>query len=185
MHLPTDVPSIPWGTKLRSAKEEPTETKYQCRWPNTVFSFLLRNRTHTIGPQQIYVLCKPLVPGLPGLLGSPGCSKENRHTCLSKHCWFPSPAVNSEQNWSNCLSLPVCPHFIPCLCLHRCAQSSLIVRRNPLTHPFRHSSSFNPLLRSCSFHGLRSIADDSLAETIYQTGEGCFIIIPSTSASSM
>lgn len=186
MHLPTGVASTPWGTKLWSAKEEPTETKHQCWWPNTVFLLLL-GATHTIGPQQIYVLCKPLVPGLPALLGSPGGSKENRDTCLSKHCWFLSPAVSSKQDWSKHLSLPLHPLFTRCLCICRRAQSAaaLSVRRCHLICPFQHSSSFDPLLSSCSFHGLRSTAGNSLAEIIYQMGEGCFIIISSTSASFM
>lgn len=65
------------------------------------------------------------------------CSK-NRHTCLSKHCWFPSPAVSSRQDWSNHLSLPLCPYFAPCLCLHRRAWSAtaLSVRRH-LIGPFQ------------------------------------------------
>lgn len=35
-------------------------------------------------------------------------------TLLSKHCWFPSPAVSSEQSQSHHLSLPLT--LYPCLC---------------------------------------------------------------------
>lgn len=131
------------------------------------------------------MLCKPLISGFPGVLSSPGCSKQNRHTCLPKQYWFPAAAVR----WNNLARTitTLCPHFTPCICLHRYARAiaALNVRRHYLIYTFQQNSSFDPLLTSCSFHGLSSVAGDSLAEIIYQAGEGCFIIIPSTSASSM
>lgn len=118
------------------------------------------------------------------LLGSPGGSKENRHTCLSKRCWFSSHAVSSEQDWSNRLSLPLCPHFTPSLSIYRSAQSAtvLAVRNCHLICPFQFI--LQPLVLSSCFHGLRSTAGNPLAEIIYHMGEGCFISIPSTVASS-
>lgn len=133
------------------------------------------------------MLCKPLVSGFPAVLSSPGCSKQNRHTCLPKQYWFPAAAVR----WNNLARTITifCPHFTPCICLHRYARAiaALNVRRHYLISSILSSKihPLTPLLTSCSFHGLSSVAGDSLAEIIYQTGEGCFIIIPSTSASSM
>lgn len=147
---------------------------------------LLLRATRMTGPQQIYVLRKSLTPGLPGLGGSPGRSKENRHTCLSKHRWFPSPAVSSKQDWSDPLPLPL-RHASP-LPLHPQTPPELrctACEKPHLTCPVQHSSALDPRLRGCSFHGLRSAADDPLAEIIHQMGEGCFLNIPSTSVSSM
>lgn len=56
------------------------------------------------------------------------------------------------------------------------------MQRHPLLCPF--CASLSPWLSSCSPCGRRSSAEDALAETVHQMGGGCFLIIPSTSASS-
>lgn len=122
------------------------------------------------------MLCKPLVSGFPAVLSSPGCSKQNRHTCLPKQYWFPAAAVRWN-NLARTITI-LCPHFTPCICLHRYARAiaALNVRRHYLISSILSSKihPLTPLLTSCSFHGLSSVAGDSLAEIIYQTGEGCF-----------
>lgn len=141
----------------------------------TEYCLLTAPATHKIRPQRSYLsrpqqavqstwLWPPCSAELPRLL-------QGQRTHLpTKAVLFLAPSVRQEQHWNNHLSLSL---------LLLCLQTYQEHKKTSSHHPS------TALLSRHSFHRLSSAAGNTLAETIYQMGEGCFIIIPSTFATFM